>query len=79
MAFRAHMWPRCQTRGDGFLFHGNVGWLYVGFAFDVFIGRSSVTLRRGDKETRVRNIRLGWNGLAVLLGAVAHMHSEHAR
>jgi len=50
-----------------------------GFGCEAFTGRSSVTLRRGDKETRVRNIRLGWNGLGVLLGAVAHIDSEHAR
>jgi len=48
-----------------------------GFACEAFTGRSSVTLRRCDKETRVLKMRLGWSGLGVLLGA-AHMHSEHA-
>jgi hypothetical protein len=49
-----------------------------GFACEAFAGRSSMTLRRCDKETRVRKIRLGWNGLEVLLGAVAPIDSEHA-
>jgi hypothetical protein len=47
------------------------------FACEVFTGRSSWTLRRCDKETRVRKIRLGWSGLVILLGAV-DMCSEHA-
>jgi len=49
------------------------------FACGAFTGRSSLTLRYDDKEMRVRKIRLGWNGLGVLLGAVAHIDSEHAR
>jgi hypothetical protein len=49
------------------------------FACEAFTGRSSLTLRHDDKEMRVRKIRLGGNGLAILLGAVAHNDSEHAR
>jgi hypothetical protein len=49
------------------------------FACRAFTGRSSLTLRHDDKEMRVRKIRLGWNGLGVLLGAVARIDSEHAR
>jgi hypothetical protein len=49
------------------------------FACGAFTGRSSLELRHDDKEMRVRNIRLGWNGLGVLLGAVVHIDSEHAR
>jgi hypothetical protein len=49
----------------------------AGFACEAFTGRSSVTLRRRDKETPVRKMRLGWSVLGGLLGA-AHMHSEHA-
>jgi len=48
------------------------------FACEAFTGRSSVTLRRCDKETRVRETCLGWNGLEILLGAVAPIDSEHA-
>ena len=48
------------------------------FACGAFTGRSSLTLRRDRKEIRVRKIRLGWNGLGVLLGAVAFIDSEHA-
>jgi 1-deoxy-D-xylulose 5-phosphate reductoisomerase len=48
------------------------------FACEAFTGRSSVTLHRCDKETRVRETRLGWNGLEILLGAVAPIDSEHA-
>jgi hypothetical protein len=47
------------------------------FACEVFTGRSSLTLHRCDKETRVLRMRLGWSGLGVLLGAV-DMRSEHA-
>jgi hypothetical protein len=47
-----------------------------GFGCEAFTGRSSVTLRRCNKETRVRKMRLGWSVLEVLLGA-AHMHSEY--
>jgi hypothetical protein len=48
-----------------------------GFAGEAFTGRSSWTLRRCDKETRVLKMRLGWNGLGVVLAA-AHTHKEHA-
>jgi hypothetical protein len=48
-----------------------------GFACGVFTGRSSWTLRRCDKETRVLKMRFGWSGLEVLLEP-AHMHNEYA-
>jgi hypothetical protein len=48
-----------------------------GFACEAFTGRS-VTLRRCDKETRVRKMRLGWSGLGGLPRAVAPIDSEHA-
>jgi hypothetical protein len=53
--------------------------IYGEFACGAFTRRWSLTLRRDrNKETSVRKIRLGWNGLEVLLGAVAPIDSEHA-
>ena len=50
-----------------------------GIACEAFTGRSSWTLRRCDKETRVLKMRLGWSGLRVLLGAAQmQMQSERA-
>jgi hypothetical protein len=48
------------------------------FACGAFTRRSSVVLR-DDKEIRVREICLGWNGLGWLPEAVMHIDREHAR
>jgi hypothetical protein len=74
----SHVAGRCNAPTvDWFLRPSYRGTDPGGFACEVFTGRSSWTLRRCDKETRVLKMRLGWSGLMVLLGA-ADMHSEHA-
>jgi hypothetical protein len=47
------------------------------FACGAFTGHSSLTLRRSDKEMRVRKMRLERYGLGILPAAGAQIDSEH--
>jgi hypothetical protein len=77
IVLHSHATTKCNARTVDWFRGTSYRGIDLWWVLRAFTGRSSVTLHRCDKETRVLKMRLGWSVLGVLLGG-AHMHSEHA-